>query len=266
MKKYSFTLIELLGVIAIIAILAGMLLPALGRARSMARTVNCLNNLRQLYSFHILYAESYKEWGFAASSNNKRTYKHYIHAYSQKTGLGIAPWTWYATNSPACDVSKYHKVLLCATAQDVCERFNVSTAKERFSNYGTCSWLQAGDNSSASQRLNWLGSKPGSTSDSAEDPRWSMFKPSSAKNPSMLHWSNCQVKYDWGAYLYGWHGSREGSTMLFVGGNARVFLAVKEKNQPTAASTRPVPVYDGIWKTYLQGPTEYPCSGLARSR
>jgi prepilin-type N-terminal cleavage/methylation domain-containing protein len=56
MTRRAFTIVELLVVVAIIALLISLLLPVLGRARESARVVLCSNQLRQLGIASIAYS------------------------------------------------------------------------------------------------------------------------------------------------------------------------------------------------------------------
>jgi prepilin-type N-terminal cleavage/methylation domain-containing protein len=70
-SRSAFTLIELLVVIAIIAVLAALLLPTLSRAKESARSISCVNNIRQLGIASSVYSldargnfPSFRNWLF----------------------------------------------------------------------------------------------------------------------------------------------------------------------------------------------------------
>jgi len=61
-KHRGFSLVELLVVITIISLLAGLLLPALEKALGSARQVACVNNLKQLGTALHMYAGDYGDY------------------------------------------------------------------------------------------------------------------------------------------------------------------------------------------------------------
>lgn len=72
MKKQNFTLIELLTVIAIIAILSGLLLPAVGRARATAQKSACASNMGELGKAEIMFSNENKNKTVPTEPSDKK--------------------------------------------------------------------------------------------------------------------------------------------------------------------------------------------------
>ncbi len=111
-----FTLIELLIVIAIIAVLAGMLLPALGMAKEKAKLANCVGNVKMNLQTLAMYTMDYNDWHLGGEvycnpglTGDDAVYAHgflaflirggYVKAVDQRNK---APWTYLLPKSWGC--------------------------------------------------------------------------------------------------------------------------------------------------------------------
>ena len=69
-RSAAFTLVELLVVIGIIAVMIGILLPTLNRAREAARSSKCLNNMRQITTAAMMFATEHNGWMVGRAGGN----------------------------------------------------------------------------------------------------------------------------------------------------------------------------------------------------
>jgi prepilin-type N-terminal cleavage/methylation domain-containing protein len=89
-ERKGFTLIELLVVISIIALLMSILIPALGRAKSQAKTIICQSNLHQWCLVFLMYTSDNKGL-FPADCNVEDGYATLVRPYLKDERLRLCP-------------------------------------------------------------------------------------------------------------------------------------------------------------------------------
>ena len=118
-----FTLIELLIVIAIIAILAALLLPALNSARERATTTSCLGNMKQLGQYAVMYSQEYQDY-IPLASKNPGEASYWGHSWIPLLWRYMAPADTSTADSIIAGLDRRKNVFVCPGLKQLSSDFH----------------------------------------------------------------------------------------------------------------------------------------------
>jgi prepilin-type N-terminal cleavage/methylation domain-containing protein/prepilin-type processing-associated H-X9-DG protein len=184
MKSRGFTLLELLMVVALLAVLAALLLPVLAQAQRRARRTTCLTNLRELARAHLLYLQDWEEqfpsWQMPGSREADRYWTTFLQPYLRSSAVLWDPET--PVHTPAQEGPPF------------------------LADYALLTWEKAG--------------RPGAPSEPAQ--RWPgppMSLGQVARPAETIQWTEGRTARTWTASAFWRHGG--GLNAAFVDGHAR---------------------------------------------
>lgn len=165
-KINSFTLVEILVVISIIGLLAGLAVPAIGSAQKKAKSGACLSNLRQIGTATLAYAAE-------------------NHGSFPESGYGEAPaWPTNLANFLSIDAKKKKSIFVCPGAEKPVQE---ATGNEMAITYGVHGGLMPKD-APASTRLVAVvrPSQVILAADVCQDPANKGWSPYAIENPAVF--------------------------------------------------------------------------------